>query len=59
MKNEAEIPCSACASWNQKAKTFKCNPNYCEKLSDWLLENAQSANPDTLQIEQAQAQYIV
>ncbi len=59
-----EIPCSNCAKWNPKVKNFSCNPNKCERLSDWLLRHA---NVDEVQPEQdirmekaePQVQYIV
>ncbi len=57
-----EIPCSNCAKWNSKVKSFACNPNKCEMLSDWLLRHA---NVEEAPIEQEvyvatpQVQYIV
>jgi hypothetical protein len=60
MKNEAEIPCSTCALWNAKAKSFSCNPNGCGKLSGWLLKNAQdSVSIVQAEKDQPQVQYVV
>ncbi|HKZ88289.1 MAG TPA: hypothetical protein VJ066_03905 [Candidatus Bathyarchaeia archaeon] len=60
MKKETDIPCSACALWNSKAKSFSCNPSGCAKLSEWLLKNAQH-HASALQFERAepQIQYVV
>jgi len=59
MKNETEIPCSNCVQWNQKAKTFGCNPNSCDKLSDWLMAHAHCGEADSVHVERAQVQYVV
>jgi len=60
MGNNSEIPCSACHQWNAKAKSFSCNPNKCKKLSEWLLDNAQLANEETVQIKvQVPIQYVI
>ena len=57
-----EIPCSNCAKWNPKVKNFACNPNQCERLSDWLLRHAnveEAPIEQELIVAEPQVQYIV
>ena len=62
MSNNSEIPCSICQKWNAEAKSFKCNPNKCQKLSEWLLDHAQLANEEPVQFQVAEPppiQYVI
>ena len=43
MESDAEIPCSTCPLWHPEEKSFSCNPNKCEKLSNWLLKHAKES----------------
>jgi len=37
----AEIPCFKCLFWEWKKEShLYCNPNECQKLTDWLLKEA-------------------
>jgi len=40
MESDADIPCSKCLFWDKVKKSFYCDPNKCEKLSNWLLKHA-------------------
>jgi len=38
----AEIPCFKCLFWEWKKEShLYCNPNECQALTDWLLEEAE------------------
>jgi hypothetical protein len=38
----AEIPCFKCLFWEWKKDShLYCNPNECQKLSDWLMKEAE------------------
>jgi hypothetical protein len=38
-----EIPCFKCLFWEPiKQSNLCCNPNECQKLTEWLLKNAES-----------------
>jgi hypothetical protein len=54
-KSGTEIPCSICPYWNQKIKSFSCDPNKCAELSNWLLKQTHDKNEP--QIEKVQ--YII
>jgi len=39
----AEIPCFKCLFWEWKKDShLYCNPNECQKLTEWLLKEAES-----------------
>jgi hypothetical protein len=61
MSNNSKIPCSMCHKWNVEAKSFSCNPNKCQKLSEWLYDHAQLKTPtENVQvIIEAPIQYVV
>jgi hypothetical protein len=40
MSSNSDIPCSNCKQWNEKKKSFLCNPDKCASLSEWLLDHA-------------------
>lgn len=56
MKIKAEIPCATCSLWNPKEKRFSCDPNRCEKLSNWLLKHARD---NTVEPPNKIIQYVV
>jgi len=55
MESDAKIPCSTCLFWNPKKKSLSCDPNSCEKLSDWLLKHAK----DKVDPQKKIVQYVV
>ena len=56
MESDADIPCSKCLFWDKVKKSFYCDPNKCEKLSNWLLKHARdNANKPQNKI----VQYVV
>ncbi|MGD0643498.1 MAG: hypothetical protein ABSA75_01175 [Candidatus Bathyarchaeia archaeon] len=59
MSNNSEIPCSACHNWDATAKSFSCNPDKCQKLSEWLLAHGQIARAETMQVAVVPIQYVV
>jgi len=37
-----EIPCFKCLFWDRKREShLYCNPNKCQKLTDWLLRQSE------------------
>jgi len=39
----AEIPCFKCLFWDWKKEShLYCNPNECQKLTNWLMEQAEN-----------------
>jgi hypothetical protein len=59
MSANSEIPCSLCHKWSAEAQSFSCNPNKCQKLSEWLYDHAQKELSEELQIIDAPIQYVV
>jgi len=62
MSTKSEIPCSNCHLWNAEKKRFSCNPDKCEKLSEWLLDHASLGNVEDeniLVIAPEPIQYVV
>jgi hypothetical protein len=42
-----EIPCFECLFWDWKKEShLYCNPNECEKLTKWLLEQVEKCEDD-------------
>jgi hypothetical protein len=41
-----EVPCFKCLLWNpMKESHLHCNPNECELLTEWVLKQAEDAQP--------------
>ncbi|HTY74834.1 MAG TPA: hypothetical protein VMD05_04630 [Candidatus Nanoarchaeia archaeon] len=62
MSSNSEIPCKNCRLWNPEKTSFSCNPDKCEKLSDWLLDHASLGNTEdqnNIVINPEPIQYIV
>jgi len=59
MSNNSEIPCSFCRKWDSKAHSFSCNPNKCDKLSEWLFDHTQIECTQTKQVVMLPIRYIV
>jgi hypothetical protein len=63
MKNQGEIPCTACQSWDRKQKKFSCNPDDCKELTKWLFANAPKLCKEKAQLQvnlpEIAIQYIV
>jgi hypothetical protein len=56
MESDAVIPCSTCLFWDPEKKRFSCNPNRCEKLSNWLLKHARD---NAVELQEKIVQYVV
>lgn len=42
MDSIIEIPCTSCILQNLNFKVNSCDPNHCEKLTEWLMSEANS-----------------
>lgn len=54
METKEEIPCSMCKLWHSEKKEFSCEPQKCDKLTEWLLKYGPSEEKSNQVI-----QYIV
>ncbi|MGA2680925.1 MAG: hypothetical protein ABSF44_03900 [Candidatus Bathyarchaeia archaeon] len=45
-KQETQIPCVKCRSYNAKLGKFSCKPHVCKELSAWLLKCVPELAPD-------------
>jgi len=39
--SSVEIPCFKCLLWGKRAQNMYCNPNKCEKLTEWLVNQVE------------------
>jgi hypothetical protein len=47
VKTLTEIPCFVCLFWDWKKEShLYCNPRECEKLTNWLLKQAENDEND-------------
>ncbi|MDI6690927.1 MAG: hypothetical protein QME50_03545 [Candidatus Bathyarchaeota archaeon] len=47
-----EIPCFKCLFWEPiKQSSLYCNPNECQKLTEWLLKNAENSQQDEVSLK--------
>jgi hypothetical protein len=59
MSNDSEIPCSFCSKWDSKTTSFSCNPEECQKLSEWLFNHAKIMPTETKKVAVLPIHYIV
>ena len=59
MEDNSEIPCSFCKKWDSKTKSFSCNPDECQKLTEWLFAHAQIEPKETKRVSLRPIQYVV
>ncbi|MEM3700532.1 MAG: hypothetical protein QXL57_06675 [Candidatus Bathyarchaeia archaeon] len=47
-----EIPCFKCLFWEPiKQGSLYCNPNECQKLTEWLLKNVEKPQQNVVGLE--------
>ncbi|MDH7477796.1 MAG: hypothetical protein QHH17_05385 [Candidatus Bathyarchaeota archaeon] len=47
-----EIPCFKCLFWEPiKQSSLYCNPNECQKLTEWLLKNAENQQQEKVDLK--------
>jgi hypothetical protein len=47
-----EIPCFKCLFWEPiKQSSLYCNPNECQKLTEWLLKNSENPQQEEVRLK--------
>ncbi|MGQ9507080.1 MAG: hypothetical protein ACUVTB_04370 [Candidatus Bathycorpusculaceae bacterium] len=47
-----EIPCFKCLFWEPiKQSSLYCNPNECQKLTEWILKDVESPHQDDVSLK--------
>ena len=54
-----KFPALFCQKWDSKARSFSCNPDECQKLSEWLFVNAHIELKKTKRVNAFAIQYVV
>ncbi|MGD8507207.1 MAG: hypothetical protein PVF15_11175 [Candidatus Bathyarchaeota archaeon] len=50
--SSSEIPCFRCLFWDKREKHIHCNPNKCEELTEWLLNQVKKYNKKIERLKQ-------
>jgi hypothetical protein len=59
MNKNSEIPCSLCNKRDPKARSFSCNPEKCQQLSEWLFEHAEIGQAENKRVSALTIRYMV